>query len=349
MKRHWYLFIHQLPPKPLYLRAKIRQRLAKIGAVALKNSVYALPVTDDGLEDLQWIGQEAGAGGGEAYLVEADLLDGINDEVLIARFKEDREREYDAVAAELRDVLARRRARSSTNPEQDFHAHTQRARERFERVQAIDFFGARGREEAERLMRTLERRAGPEQRQKAPASRGKPLVVRGATWVTRKGLYVDRIASAWLIRRVIDPSAKFRFIDPKTDSVRPREIGFDMVGGTYTHEAERCTFETLVTRFGIADPAVERIGMIIHDIDLKDAKYGLPETVGVKEVLKGITGSPESSDEDRLDRGFALLDALYRAFKRRRHMAGAPGSAKRPAPTRRRGRSATSYARGGQR
>ena len=135
--------------------------------------------------------------------------------------------------------------------------------------------------------------------------------------MTRKGVKVDRIASAWLVRRFLDARARFRFIDPKQETARPREITFDMVGGDFTHEGDSCTFETLRGRAGIKDPALGPIAEIVHGIDLKDGKFGRPETRGIEQVLAGIVNA-YSRDEERLERGFALFDELYESFRRKK-------------------------------
>jgi hypothetical protein len=144
----------------------------------------------------------------------------------------------------------------------------------------------------------------------------------GRTWVTRRGIQVDRIASAWLIRRFVDPDARFRFIAPHAEEARPGELTFDMTGGDFTHEEDRCTFETLVRRAGPSDPALERVAEIVHDIDIKDGKFGRSEARGVEQLLWGMLAA-NPSDEERLDRGFALLDDLYQSFSRQ---LGTPSS-----------------------
>lgn len=140
--------------------------------------------------------------------------------------------------------------------------------------------------------------------------------LRGKTWVTRPGIKVDRIASAWFIRRFIDPKARFRFVDPASPR-KNGELRFDMVGGDFSHEEDRCTFETLVRKVGLPDPGVQALAEIVHDLDVKDARYGRPETPGVQKLIEGIVARHES-DTDRLDRGFALFDDLHHALQQPR-------------------------------
>jgi hypothetical protein len=313
----WYLLIHQLPPEPLYLRAKIRQRLARVGAVALKNAVYVLPRREECLEDFQWIAEEAIAGGGEAYACEAEFLEGHTERALVDQFRAERDADYETLAESLE--LWSGSARRAPAPE-DLPARVARARKRFEEIVRIDFFGAPARRKVEKLLRGLEttgrrRRPGP------PARPGRGALV-GRTWATRRGLHIDRIASAWLIRRFLDPKARFRFIDPK-EPPRKGELRFDMVGGDFSHEGDRCTFETLLARTGLADRPLAEIGEIVHDIDLKDEKFGRIEAPGIERLVTGLLlANPE--DEARLERGLVLFDELYQSFRKKQTAKEAP-------------------------
>jgi hypothetical protein len=307
----WYVLVHQLPPRPLYLRAKVRQRLARVGALALKNSVYVLPARPECLEDLQWIAQEAEAGGGEAFVCAASFVSGVEDAALVRRFQEERAVDYRAWAAE-----ARRGLEGATDD------GLERLKKRWAEIRAIDFFDAPARKEAAAMWTALERRTG------RPSGSGKAGGARdlvGKAWVTRRDVHVDRIATAWLVRRFIDARARFRFIDPAREQPRAGEIAFDMVGGTFTHEGDRCTFETVLGRLGGRDRALAQLAEIVHDLDLKDGKYARPEAAGVGQVLSGLyAGEPD--DEKRLVRGAALFDDLYASFG----SPGGPATASRP-------------------
>jgi len=301
-KHAWYLLIHQLPPEPLYLRAKIRQRLSRVGAVALKNAVYLLPRREECLEDFQWIAQEAIAGGGEAHVCEAGFLDPKTETDIVGQFQGERNADYDELAQSLR----------ASGPKEELPARLSRARKSFDEIVKIDFFGAAARSKVERLLKSLEAKA---RRAPKPSSGRGRADLAGKTWVTRRGIHIDRIASAWFIRRFVDSKARFRFIDPK-DSPRRGELRFDMVGGDFTHEGDRCTFETLLARVGPGDRALIEIAEIVHDIDLKDSRFARPEAPGLERVVTGLVlANPE--DEARLERGFVLFDELYQSFKRK--------------------------------
>jgi hypothetical protein len=292
----WWLLIHQLPPKPLYLRARIRHSLSRAGAVAVKNAVYALPRTDDCLEGLKEIAAQAVAGGGEAFLCEAQFLDRSVEEALVRESRAARGAEYEDLARSLAEA--------------EDPAAIARARRRFEKIARIDFFGSEGRVRVESLLES----AGPRRGRGRGRTRVRdPLGAwKGRTWTTRRGLHIDRIACAWLIRRFIDAKARFRFIDPQ-EPARAGELRFDMPGGDFTHEGDRCTFETLLARTGVGGRALTEIAEIVHDVDLKDGKFGRSEAAGIERLVTGlILETPK--DAERLDRGAALFDGLYRSF-----------------------------------
>jgi hypothetical protein len=319
----WCLLIHQLPPKPLYLRARIRQRLARVGAAALKNSVYVLPHSESSVEDFQWIAEEAVAGGGEAFLCTADFLGRPTEEDLEERFRRQCGTDYEELSVQGRELLRQARRGGARVPaEGDLSYRVGRLKKRLGEVTALDFFAAPERAAAEDLLGQLEARlragaaAAPAATAAAAERRQRLAELADHTWVTRKGVHVDRIASAWLIRRFVDSAARFRFADSQSPAAAPGELRFDTVGGEFTHEGDRCTFETLVARLGLGDPAVLQIAEIVHDIDLKDAKFGRTEAPGILQLVDGLALA-HADDLDRLDRGFALFDDLYESFRRR--------------------------------
>jgi hypothetical protein len=238
----WLLLIHQLPPKPDYLRVKVRRRLQRLGAVPLRGSVYVLPDTEESREDFLWLLGEIQAEGGEAMLCRAAFVEGITDRELRAMFE------------------------TSGSP-------------------AVA----------------------------SPTVSGVERVKPGRTWVTRRNVHVDRMASAWLIRRGIDPEARFKFVAPRGYRPEPGELRFDMAQAEYSHEGERCTFQVLLERFGLDDLALAAIGEIVRDIDCKDTKYGREETAGIAALLAGIAES-EPEDLARLAQAAPIFAGLWQHF-----------------------------------
>ena len=308
----WLLLIHQLPPKPDYFRVKIWRRLQRVGAVAIKNSVYVLPGTDQASEDFQWIRREIVAGGGEASVCQASFVDGLSDAQIEMLFRTAREADYADVAEQADALLKAAPVSRFDGPQRaELDASLARLRRRVAEISATDFFGAPARQVADKALERIEARLRPSlRRPKRGAAGARPRM--GRVWVTRRGVHVDRIASAWLIRRFIDPKARFRFVAPD-HTPAAGEVRFDMFEGEYTHEGDRCTFEMLVAQFAPADQALRAIGEIVHDIDCKDAKFGRPETPGFERLIAGIARA-QRKDEDRLARGAGALDALYESF-----------------------------------
>lgn len=315
----WLVLIHQIPPKPNYLRVKIWRRLQSLGAVAIKNSVYVLPRNDQTLEDFQWVQKEVEQSGGEASICEARFVDGLTDEQVEALFNAARDSEYAALAEEIRSLSESLPAGDLTEGQHgELKVQTRRLKKRFDQIVALDFFRAAGRGGTEGLLSALEARFRPAE--VADQVETGSLAIksyRGRVWVTRRGVHVDRMASAWLIRRFIDPEARFRFVADRAYKPEADELRFDMFDAEFTHEGDLCTFEVLVARFGLEDRGLVSIGEIVHDIDLKDAKFKREETAGVAAAVAGIAMGTRD-DEERLAQGAVLFQALYNLMRSKR-------------------------------
>src|SRR5215218_11384532 len=325
----WLMLVHQLPPKPAYFRVKIWRRLQSLGAVLIKSSVYALPASADAQEDFEWLLREIQDGGGEALVCEARLLDGMTDHEVRALFGRARDADYEEISGEARELANALKRKASQNTRAEVNGRLAKLRTRFAQVHAIDFFGASGRETADGLLRGVDARLQqlePSEEEPTPmASKGRNFgELKGRTWVTRTGVFVDRIGSAWLIRRFIDPEARFKFVPAKGYAPNPREVRFDMFEAEFTHDGDRCTFEVLIARAGLEkDAALSTIAEIVHDIDLKDGKFGRAEAEGIKTLIAGICNGTYD-DQERLARGAAVFEDLYRSLehKRRRRSTG---------------------------
>jgi hypothetical protein len=315
----WLLLIHQIPPTPSYLRVKIGRRLQKLGAVAVKNSVYALPNGDDAQEQFAWVAREIVEGGGDASICESNFVGEKSNDAVEELFKEARTKDFSELAAEVQTAkkgLGRKR-RIPADERSAIASAVARLRRRLSEILQLDFFGASGRETIEGLLGEIEDRLQPPAPEQSKEGSPRPPATRGRTWVTRKGVHVDRIASAWLIRRFIDPEASFKFVPGKGYAPAAGELRFDMFEAEYTHEGDRCTFEVLLKRFELADGALGPVGEVVHDIDVRDSKFGRPEVAGVERLITGVAAG-NGDDEARIVAGSVLFDALYEAFKRRK-------------------------------
>lgn len=317
----WLLLIHQLPAKPAYLRVKIWRRLADIGAVAIKNAVNALPASEQTQEDFEWLLREIVEGGGEALICEARLIDGLTDQEVSAQFDAARDVDYDELVKEIRPSAEQVAAGVSFSADElaAVLGQVKRWRKRIGQIAAIDFFGATGRLTAEGMLSEIESRLhGAEEIAVPPETTDITGPLRSRVWVTRQGVHVDRIASAWLIRRFIDPEPTFKFVASKGYAPQPGELRFDMFEAEFTHEGDRCTFEVLIERCGLVeDGALRPIAQIVHDIDLKDAKFDRDEAPGIARLIAGIAMA-NKGDEERIRRGSAVFDDLYEYYRKKR-------------------------------
>jgi hypothetical protein len=317
----WLLLIHQIPPKPAYFRAKVGRRLQRLGAVAIKNSVYVVPFGEQTQEDFQWVAREIATDGGEATLCRAIFVEGLRDDRIEAMFHAARDEEYEGVAAEARELAQGLPSRLAREDERrtGLEADVVRMRKRVAEIVAIDFFPSSGRVSAESAIDALERRLRRTERPEGPAVRQtlrKDAYV-GRTWVTRKNVHVDRIACAWLIRRFIDPAARLKFVTGQGYKPTGDELTFDMYEGTFTHVGDACTFETLMDRFALKEPGLAALAEIVHDIDVKDGKFSRVEAPGVAALVAGIAVA-HREDDRRIEVGSVMLDALVEVFGRRR-------------------------------
>jgi hypothetical protein len=317
----WLLLVHQLPPKAAYLRVKIWRRLQAIGSVSLKNSVYVLPPGEQAREDFQWLLKEIERGGGEGVICEAQIVDGMSDQQVRSLFDAARDADYAAITEKLRKlaILTKRSGAAGRKAIPALKPQVAKLRRNVADISAIDFFGATGRLTVEALLTEIETQLAepsPARMEAAVATKVSGELT-AKTWVTRRDVHVDRIACAWLIRRFIDPAARFKFVPAKNYRAKPGELRFDMFEGEFTHVGDRCTFEVILERIGIEDAALLAIAEIVHDIDLKDGKFAREQVAGVAHVIAGICLT-QAEDSARIERASPMLDDTYAYFKRRR-------------------------------
>ena len=304
-KLTWLLLLLRLPATHKAERVAIWRKLKKSGAIQIQTSTYVLPDEPARYESFQWLTQEVRSVGGDATLVRAREIEGLPNEKLIELFNTARAKEYATLRELLRALSHRRKTRSSPT----FGDKLDRVRKQFREIRQTDFFNCPRAQDVEMLLRKME---GTQ-----PGEASVPRVVtrdyRGRTWVTRPRPEIDRVGSAWLIRKFIDPKAKFIFA--KKIPANGRVVSFDMLEADFSHQGDDCTFETLVKRFRIQDTIVGKMSEMIHDADLDDDKFERAECIGIDRVLKGWAREG-ISDQEILRRGFQCFDALH-AFLRR--------------------------------
>lgn len=301
--RAWLLLLHHLPPKPDYFRVRIRRRLLQLGAISLKNAAYLLPFAEQRREDFEWLAEEIRRDGGEAIVAETRFVSGVSSVEIMARFREQSDAAYAEVTSSARELAG---APGSARSEA-----VARLEQRLERIAEQDHFAAEGQSAARGALDEV-------RRQEEAATSVSHVTDRpsGATWVTRHGVFVDRIGSAWLIVRFIDLGARFKFVPASGYRPSAGEVRFDMFEGEYGHEGDHCTFETLLDRYGLRqNPGLTALAELVHDLDLHDEKFGRPEAPGLLALLQGIAAR-YSADAERVEHGRRLFDQLYTHFTR---------------------------------
>ena len=302
------LLIVSVPPHPSSLRVRAWRRLRAIGAVALKRTVYLLPDTPDHYEHFQWLAQEIQREGGDATLLRVEQIENMSAGDVIRLFQEARNPEYRRLAGRYRKLLQTLdRKSAATNPR--VQAELAQLRKDYERLHELDFFEAPGSAEVERLREAIDMRIRPSEE---PRRREKNTLdlreLRGRQWVTRRRPHVDRIASAWLIKRFIDPDATFVFADPR--DFPTEAIPFDTPGAELSHVGDDCTFETLLKRSGLRDRRLTRLAEIVHEADLRDGKFAREEARGIDLAIRGLLAA-DSDDQHVLAHGVTLFEGLY--------------------------------------
>lgn len=318
MEIEWLLLMYGLPVRASKERMRLWRKFRQLGAVSLKNSVYILPSSEGNYENFQWLSQEVQSMGGEATLVKTKGIENLGDKEIIGLFNAARDGDYREIITDCESLLKKiARGKEEITAERDvLNKELTSIGKRLKASGEINFFNAPLSKEANKLFLRCTKAL------EAKRQRLRPIVsvplkkedFQGKRWVTRKRPHVDRLASAWLIRRFIDPQAKFLF-QKAGDPLPSGAIPFDMLGVEFSHRGEDCTMETLLKRFAIKDAAAWEIARIVHDTDLKDAKYGKEEAKGLSLLLKGMMDL-HKDDGGLLEEGIRLFEYLYRALKR---------------------------------
>ena len=309
------LLLVGLPPSPSSLRVRVWRRLRSLGAVPLKRSAYLLPDTAERYEDFQWLAQEIERDGGEATLIRVQQIENMSAAEVLRLFHEPRDRDYRQLAARARKLLQElERAKSDAARARIQDVITRLAKDH-RRIRDIDFFDAPGGAEVRRLEEAIAMRTRrPESPRREEPATLDLTSLRGRRWVTRPRPHIDRIASAWLIKRFIDPEATFLFAPPA--EFPPDAVAFDAPGGELTHHGEDCTFETLVKRARLRDRRLGRLAERVHEADQRDGKYAHEEARGIDAAIRALLAA-SADDHQVLAQGMALFEGLYATTPKR--------------------------------
>lgn len=317
----WLFLVHRVFTRNSRERVKVWRAIKKTGAVLHRNSVYVLPHDPERLEDFQWVCQEINDAKGDASLFVSHAADPAEDGVILELFRKARDVEYaqllhDTEKVQRRIALARKGKTFTERFQKVLEKEVKQLCEQLEEIRKVDFFSASPPAKVTKLLGSVlkELASTRQEESAAPVQRHSVKDFRKRTWTTRKDIHIDRLCSAWLIRRFIDPAARFVFA--AEDSLPKSAVPFDVFGAEFSHHGDDCTFETLIKSFGLRDHALRRIAEIIHDIDLKDGKFGRSEASGLNLVVRALSDSLKD-DHRLLEAGSSILDALHRHYSKR--------------------------------
>lgn len=309
----WLLLLHQVPTAPSSARVRIWRRLRSLGAVPIRGAAYALPNGPEQHEDLEWVKAEVAALGGHSSVFAADTVDGLAGDDIVAAFRSARADDYRQLGRKAAALLTSLAGRPRRPPRARLGRLARQLTTEWRALEAITFFETQGQPEVRQMLTDIDRHMSGARPGASDAPAGERLTVAAFTdkvWVTRPRPGIDRMASAWLIRRYVDPTAHFEFT---VHSAREAQIPFDTFGVEFGHHGDRCTFETLAARFGLTDPVVAWIGRIVHDLDLKDGRFGLAEAPGIGRLVEGLRQT-HADDHELLAHGIALIESLAASF-----------------------------------
>jgi len=314
----WLIFFYSVPSKPVNARMKIWRKLAKAGAVQFKGAVYVLPYNEENLELCQWLVSEVTSMKGEGAFVGVDKIETMNDKEIIELFNYQRKRDYSLIEKKMEEL---ERKTSSVRKGTETQGHKKlldqfnKSLKEFEAVRKIDFFSSKTgtalKKKIEVLQKEMQSLSKSGERQTQEVILRNTEDYQGKMWVTRKRPFVDRMASAWLIKKFIDKKAIFRFADENDIGELDRDlVPYDVIGGTFTHIGDMCTFEVLIKSFGLKDKPLKKIAEMVHELDMKDEKYKNPEVKGIEDILMGIRKTVKD-DMECLEKGMTVFEMLY--------------------------------------
>jgi hypothetical protein len=314
----WLVFFYSVPSKPVSSRMKIWRRLIKAGSLPFKGAAYILPFSEEHYEFCQWLVSEVDALGGEAAFISTEKIETMRDKELIDLFDKQREKDYQDIEkrSEAIEIKIQSIKKGSGGQTKKTTEAFNKLLKEFETVRKIDFFssktGAIIKKKLDALQAELTSINAASTGIQSRAITLKSVAdYQGRIWVTRKRPFIDRMASAWLIKKFIDKKAAFRFADEKEiEQPGKKTVAFDVMGGEFTHIGDMCTFEVMAKAFGLNEKKVKKIAAIVHELDIKDDKYKTAEARGIEEILTGIRKTAKS-DADALEKGMAIFEMLY--------------------------------------
>lgn len=306
----WLSLITTLPTENATVRQRAWRALKTSGAAVLRDGVYLMPERESCRATFEGLAAEVREGGGSAHVLRVEEPEGDH---FVGLF--DRSHDFAALLSEVHAA----QQRLTTDTVQDVLRQTRKLRKSFANIVATDFFPAQAQSQTDACLRELESACAYTMSPDEPRvregriERMNAAEYRGRLWATRARPWVDRLASAWLIKRFIDPQARILWLAHPADCP-PDALGFDFDGATFSHIGSRVTFEVLAASFGLHDqPAITRLGLLVHYLDVGGIQP--PEAAGIESVLNGMRDSIQNDDE-LLQAASTVLDGLLITFNR---------------------------------
>ena len=311
----WLALVVSLPSASATVRMRIWRAVKALGCAALRDGAYLLPAPAEQAAQLQTLADEALQEGGQAWLLRVHAQDMAEQVAYQALF--DRTTDYTPWLEEL----AQARQLLPTLSAAELQRLQRRHGRAYEAIRKIDFFPGETSTRAEAQWRDFTNAVdalqspGEPQTTAGRIARRDRMQYQGRLWATRRHLWVDRVASAWLIQRFIDPSARFLWLDAPVDCPSDA-LGFDFDGATFSHVGDRVTFEVLLSSFGLdGDRGLLRLGSMVHALDVGGT--ATPEASGFEAVLAGARKRWPDDDALLADMG-GVLDSLHAHFSTHR-------------------------------
>ncbi len=321
--KNWLMFFYTVPSKPVNNRMTVWRRLTKAGALHFKESVYLLPYNDEHYELFQWLVSDIIAMNGEAAIVSISNIENTSNDEIKKLFNIQRNTEYQNLEKKAEDIerkLNSLKKSGSVQADTKLTDNLQKLSREAESIKKIDFFSSPGGRELDRKINQIHKLIQGLMGETHYADEQyiiprKIEDYKERLWITRKKPFVDRMACAWLIKKIIDKEAKFQFIDEsEINNVPQNSVLFDIRGAEFTHIKDLCTFEVMVRSFAIKDNAIKKIAEIVHELDINDGKHNNPEANGIEEILSGIKKSIKD-DHQILEKGMEIFELIYHTKK----------------------------------
>ena len=313
MKNKWILFSYSIPAANAKARMRTWRRISATGAAQLKTGLQILPYREELMETNAWLIGEVNSLGGEAIALQCQQVQGMSDQQIERLFQAQVDAEFAQIQVEAESLLAAEEPLGAEKDTNEASVALRKLRKRCEGVRERDFFPSGAAARTLKALDAISARLRRPARGAQPAATRETSQYQGRVWVTRARPYIDRLGSAWLIQRFIDPQASFRFLLPgQTASLAQGELPFDMAIGDFTHRGELITFEVLLDEFALADQALEKLAELVKAIDIQEGALA-EDAALLKTLLDGLVALVDD-DHRLLEKARLLFDALYAGY-----------------------------------